>query len=392
MYYSVPAVEYKQGERTMYALTMDAGSLIQMVAPPEEWNPTGGPTRGNRPQDRKHYEGIANYLRDEPNPILGSVVLYVEPTDLVDFSVYEGQEHLPIRAGTLRVKISARYAVGDGQHRIKGLSILRGAHDDPDDPVRQRIDVMGIPVVLVVDEDALRMAQDFTDLQRNAKPPTTSLGASMDRRNPVNKFVLDLATDEDLPLLYDRVEFLKDSPGKLSAKLTSFKILRYLIGTALIGVTERTTRGWENAVNAAVSGDDFEQVREQVAELFAGLSEIEPYASIVSGESTVAEVRVSTYAVSGAVLYALGYALFLARTEDGIELGDAARALAAVNFDRPQRQPTPEAPLTSEESVFAGNIVESSNGKIIAGRDAWQLAGRRLHEVIRERVAQAVAA
>ena len=123
------------------------------------------------------------------------------------------------------------------------------AHDEEGDAVIDRLRLAGQPAVIVIDDNPLHRAQDFTDLQRNVKPPTGSLGLSMDRRQPVNRFVVELVQRADIPIFSqgERVEFLKDSPGKLSAKLFSFKTVRYITGTALVGVGQRTIVGWEKA-------------------------------------------------------------------------------------------------------------------------------------------------
>jgi len=395
LYNLVPAIEYRQGERTMYTLAMDAGTVMQMVAKPERWDPVAGPMRGNRPQDPKHRAGIAEYVENERNPILGAAVLYIEPSDVAGFDPFDGQEKLPIRAGMLQLRSRARVYVGDGQHRIGGLSDAVAGRDD-DDPVGMRVIDLGLPVILVVDDDQARMAQDFTDLQRNAKPPTTSLGTSMDRRQPVNRFTLDVVTNPDLALLYNRVEFQKDSPGKLSAKAMSFKVVRYVIGTLLIGVSQRTTKGWEAAVNQAV-GDD--GALEGMTEFFRALSEVDPWSRIVAGEgedtpehSTVASVRATTFALSASVLYAIAYAAHRAVDDDDMTYAEAAHALAGINFDRPTKVPTPEDPWTSADSIFVGSIIEATSGKMLAGREAWETAADVIYNHIRSRARQASAA
>ena len=96
----------------------------------------------------------------------------------------------------------------------------------------------------MIDDSPLNRAQDFTDLQRNAKPPSASIGLSMDRHQPINRLLIALVQDATaIPPFKggDRIEFLKDSPGKLSTKLFSYKTVRYLSGTVLIGTSQRTT-------------------------------------------------------------------------------------------------------------------------------------------------------
>ena len=82
---------------------------------------------------------------------------------------------------------------------------------------------------------------------------------SMDRRQPVNKLLIGIVQDPELPIFGEganRVEFLSDSLGKVSAKLFSFKAVRYVTGTALIGTSQRSGAGWDKAVNAKVKDEE----------------------------------------------------------------------------------------------------------------------------------------
>ena len=58
-------------------------------------------------------------------------------------------------------------------------------HAEDGDPVLERLRASGQPAVVVIDDEPLNRAQDFTDLQKNAKPPSSSIALSMDRRQPV---------------------------------------------------------------------------------------------------------------------------------------------------------------------------------------------------------------
>ena len=61
--------------------------------------------------------------------------------------------------------------------------------------------------------------------------------------------------------------------------------------------------------------------------------------------------------------------------------GDAAKALGHVSFDRPRREsdavkPSEVEPITRDESIFAGTLIDPVTGKIASGRPAWEAAGR----------------
>jgi DGQHR domain-containing protein len=384
----LPGVGYRQGGRQMVITAMNPIALIKTVAEPDAWNPVGSQPHGNRPQDKEHRKGIADYLEEEPNFVLGAVVLYAKPGEaffVPDPNWPMDDERAP---GTLYLDYGANFDVGDGQHRIGAYSDVMHKHAEDGDPVRERLHASGQPVVVVIDDNPLHRAQDFTDLQRNAKPPSTSIALSMDRRQPINRLLIDLVQDPGLPIFgssssanpADRIEFLKDSPGKLSAKLFSFKTVRFASGT-LLGVGERSTMTWEKAVNTLVE-DDHDSVRTQLFEFWESLGHLTPYANVIKEARTAAQVRDDTYLTSAGVLYAVAHAVHVAHHEHKNAITEFTKALRVINFDRPDRHPSSSQPLTRRDTIFAGSLVDPESGRIGAGRAAWEAAA----DAIRERI------
>lgn len=380
MKFELPAIGYRQGKRQMVVTAMDPVALIKLVARPDIWNPLGSQPHGNRPQDKKHRKGIAEYLEGEENFVLGSVVLYAAPRD-ARFRTAEGQGDDGVSVGTLSLSYGAQFDVGDGQHRIGAYSDVINHHDD-DDPIMIRLRESGQPAVIVIDDSPINRAQDFTDLQRNSKPPAGSLGMSMDRRQAINRFVVDLVQRSDVPLFAGgtRVEFLKDSPGKLSAKLFSFKTVRYITGTALIGVGQRSVRSWEKAANDHVSADETAAMENAVG-LWRGLGSIPDYADVIADRCTAADLRKRTLLGSAGIQYAMAYAIYLAH-QRGADYQTAAKALGTVSFDRPTRKPSENHPLTQQDTIFVGTLIDPETGRIGSGRPAWEAAAQSLEEVI----------
>jgi DGQHR domain-containing protein len=382
----LPGVGYTQGGRRMVVTAMEPLALVRMVNRPDTWNPLGSQPHGNRPQDKAHRQGIAEYLQNEEEWVLGAVVLYASSRD-AKFEPEDGFEENAVAPGKLTLAYGAEFDVGDGQHRIGAISDVIKDHDEEGDPVLERLRQAGQPAVIVIDDDSLHRAQDFTDLQRNVKPPAGSLAMSMDRRQPINRFIVELVQKPELPVFEggSRVEFLKDSPGKLSAKLFSFKTVRYITGTALIGTDQRTTMGWEKSANRAVD-DNRDAAMANMVDLWKGLSTLPGIGEVISGKETPARLRDRSLLTAAGIQYAVAYAIHMAH-EDGIGYGEAARALAKVNFDRPRLDPsTPrpseENPVTPDECVFAGNLVDPLTGRVGSGRPAWEAAGEALHKSI----------
>lgn len=377
----IPGIGYKQGGRQMVTTAMNPVALIKTVSKPEPWNPVGNQPHGNRPRDERHVKGIVEYLETEEHFVIGAVVLYASPKE-AKFTPHEGgsEGEEATCVGTLSLDIGATFDIGDGQHRISAYDKVIQGHSEEGDAVIERLRASGQPLVVVIDDNQLHRAQDFADLQRNVKTLASSIGMSMDRRKSINRAMLALFEDPELPIFghegsADRVEFLKDSPGKLSAKLFSFKTIRYASGTALIGVSQRSTASWEKAVSEHLETEATgEKARAELRDLWAGLSELTPYADVIDGNISAKELRESTYLTSAGVLYAIGYAVHRAVRDHGMDVQTAVKALDTVDFAR-----TPNTmDITPADTIFAGNLVDPDSGKIGAGRAAWESAADAL--------------
>ena len=384
-------IGYRQGSRQMVVTALDPVALVKTVTTPDLWNPLAAEQpHGNRKEDRGHRAGIAQYLEEEENFVLGAVVLYAAPRDAV-FEAHEDAANGPVQAGKLKLNFGAAFQVGDGQHRIGAYSDVMARHPGGDDPVLKRLRDSGQPVVVVIDDDPVNRAQDFADLQRNVKPPSSSLAQSMDRRQPVNRLLLDLVRNGELHVFAgDRIEFQKDSPAKNSAQLFSFKTVRYMSGTALIGTGQRSTRGWDKAVNAAIE-ERPEESRSALVAFWRAFGTLPPIAAIIDGESTPAKLRADTLLGASGVLYALAAATHAA-SQDGVGLGDAVAALGGVDFGRPAAPSDPEHyTLTTEDSIFVGTLIDPETARVGSGRPAWEAAAQHLLAAITASPEQAAA-
>src|SRR5438067_9226367 len=117
----LPGIGYKQGSRVMVVTAMEPIALVRMVNKPDTWNPLGEQPHGNRPQDKAHRAGIAEYLEHEEEWVLGASVLYASPRDAT-FEADVGWQDAPIAPGKLTLSYGASFDVGDGQHRIGAQS------------------------------------------------------------------------------------------------------------------------------------------------------------------------------------------------------------------------------------------------------------------------------
>lgn len=374
------AASLNMGDRQMYATAGPASSIVRLIDQPSTWDPLAKQPHGNRVRSKEHVAAIAEYLLHEPTPILNSIVVYAHNNDVT----FVPESNLD-RVGHLRVKIGTQFDVGDGQHRCAALAqVLADLEDaDDDDPVKQRIEELSVPLLIVVDDDPARRAQDFVDLQRNAKPPSGSLGSSMDRRHAINRFTLEMAKNADLAEGGQRIEFLKDTVGKLSGKLYTFQAFRQFVTTLIIGSSQRTRAGLEKAADDAVGNGYYKTEYDRVLGIINTAAYTMPgWAEVMDGSLTVAEFRADYLHSTAAGLYTIAVALYDVHN-DGGDIGQAITKAAAIDW---RREPLAE----NGDSFFDGTLIlkvtdEDGNivRKLASGRPAWEAAGEKLYKAIK---------
>lgn len=369
----LPGIGYRQGSRQMVTTVMSPVQYVNAIGEREEWDPLSG-TGTNRREDKQHRRGIADYLTDEVDYVLNSILVYLSP-DEAEF--VPDDPNAPVSLGSLYVDAAAKMIVGDGGHRSSAYGDVIGAHRPLGDEVFARMVANGQPIVVVLDDDQIRRAQDFTDLQNNAKPLNQSVAQSMDRRELMNRVLLENVIKGTEVPAFDggrRVEFLTDSPGKLSAKIASYKTLRYASGTLLVGTAHRSTKAWSEAVDLQLSRDE-DGCTEQIIEFWQGYSDLPAVSRALTVEKGVALLREDTWLTSAYVMYAVAAAVHSVGEQDGINIPDAFAALAAFDFTRTG---------TGLHGTLVDPPADGSTAKARTGRDAWEGASQVLAKFIRE--------
>jgi DNA sulfur modification protein DndB len=377
---SFPAMRFKMGGRKMYSATAEAPSLVQLAAKPNEWNPLATTPHGNRIRSKEHVRGIVDYLLEEEDPILGAIVLYANPEDI-------RTEELEVNGiggelVMLHMRVGAKFDIGDGQHRVAALAdALEAVSDrDEDDPLRQKLERFTVPLLINPDADAVRRAQDFTDLQRNSKPPAGSLGASMDRRHPINRFTLEVAKAVALFDDGNRIEYHKDTLGKLSTRLYTFQAFRQGVMVLLGAGNERTRAGVEKAADEALDGS-YDAEFKRIKGIFEACQQGLPgWKELHAGSIEVPKFRELYIHSTAAGFYALCLGIYKAE-QQGVGMDKAVDAFAGVDWERP-----------TGPSFWDGSLIvvqEQPDGtdrrKMSAGRTAYEEAGERLAAVATEK-------
>lgn len=138
--------------------------------------------------------------------------------------------------GTLRVPMSARFVINDGQHRR--AAIESALHENPD------LGDETIAVVFFLDVGLKRCQQMFADLNRHAVRPTPSLGLLYDHRDLGAQLAKDVV--ERVPVFNGLTEVERSTISNRSIKLF-------------------TLSGIHNATHALLAGLDLKSREEQTS-------------------------------------------------------------------------------------------------------------------------------
>lgn len=366
----LPAIRYKQGSRTHYATAGSAPALVKLCEAPRLYDPQKRHEPGNRPLDKNHLQGIVRYLETEPDFVIGSVTLYVRK-GTVRFQALDDEAADSPALGWAFIPIDARFSIGDGQHRLRAYERVIGSHEEHD-PLLENIRRSGSPAIIVEEDDPAKIAQDFVDLQRNAKPLSSSLGAAMDRRLAINSVALELARSLDVfrgEAPGDRIEYLSQTLSKLAPRAYTFASWRWAVGTILIGFGQRTRRKWEQATEEALNPSELSRWKSTLSEVFTAATKTLPgWKDLAAGEISVPAFRETYVLGSAAGLNAFAGAMHEVLSQ-GLDWQGAVQRMAALNWLKV---------AADEEQVpfFEGTILQ--DGHVLNTRPSFEAAAKKL--------------
>ena len=235
--------------------------------------------RAQRLINKSRLPELTRYITDNPDSYVFSAI-----TVSIDAEVrFEGMasEGDASRIGMLRVPMSARFIINDGQHRRAAME--RALREKPE------LGDESIAVVFFLDVGLDRCQQMFADLNRYAIRPSKSLSILYDYRDDTARLTKALIAGS--PAFRDLVELEKTSLAQRSRRLFTLSALYHATVELLFGLededaqamAELALRFWE-----AVASQLLEWERVRVGELSAG------------------EVRTDYIHTHGVVLQALG--------------------------------------------------------------------------------------
>jgi DNA sulfur modification protein DndB len=230
--------------------------------------------RAQRILNRQRIPEIARYILNNKDEYVFSAI-----TASIDADVkFEPLASETPELGVLRVPMSARFIVNDGQHRRAALAAA--LEQDPS------IGNETIAVVFFVDIGLHRSQQMFADLNRHSVRPSASIGVLYDHREPLAELTRQVV--QATPILKDLVESERSTLAPKSRKLFTLSAIH-------------------NAHQSLLAGLEVDNPVTVASDFWRAVSSAFPEWSEVHGRRMLAgEVRQDFIHSHGTVLHAIG--------------------------------------------------------------------------------------
>ena len=203
--YVFPAIRGIQAQREYYVSMCPMRLLPKLfIFDEEELVPE---LRAQRHLNKARLPELSRYITENPDDYVFSAIT-VSIDAAVNFEQLSVEEDAG-RVGLLRIPMSARFIINDGQHRRAAI----------DQALREKPELgdESIAVVFFLDIGLARCQQMFADLNRHAIRPSKSLGILYDYRDETALLVKVLIANS--PVFRDFVELEKTSLAKRSRRL-----------------------------------------------------------------------------------------------------------------------------------------------------------------------------
>ncbi|MCY4275756.1 MAG: DNA sulfur modification protein DndB [Gammaproteobacteria bacterium] len=221
--YVFPAIRGIQAQREYYVSMCPMRLLPKLfLFDEEEMIPQ---LRAQRQLNKARLPALSRYItQNADNYVFSAITVSVDSEVNFDQMAEEGNSS---RIGMLRIPMSARFIINDGQHRRAAIDIA----------LRQKPELgnESIAVVFFLDHGLERCQQMFADLNRYAIRPSKSLSILYDYRDEVAQLTKALIAKS--PVFRDVVELEKTSLAKRSRSLFTL--------SAIYHATESLTSGME---------------------------------------------------------------------------------------------------------------------------------------------------
>lgn len=288
--------------------------------------------RAQRVLNRARLPEIAEYMVRNPDGyVFSALTASVDAEVRFDPLAGEGEGG---RVGLLRIPMSARFVINDGQHRRGAIELALDQEPGLGDET--------IAVVFFLDRGLERSQQMFADLNRYAIRPSTSIGVLYDHRDPHASVTRAVVASSGL--LRDVVEMERTTLSIRSRKLFTLSAIF-------------------NANRALLAGVEAEALPDQIpmaTEFWDGISEGFPEWHMVRERKlTAGEVRRDFIHSHGTVLHSLGRLGNALAAQGNVNWKDVGVRLGELDWHKSN------AELWEGRAMTAGRVSKASNNVVL---------------------------
>ena len=275
--YAFPAIRGIQANREFYVSMCPLRLLPKLfLFNEDEMVPE---LRAQRQLNKARLPEMARYVLENPGDYVFSAITASVDAD-VKFESF-GDDAASRRMGVLRIPMSARFVLNDGQHRRAAIELAM--RENP------ALGNESIAVVFFLDQGLARCQQMFADLNRYAIRPARSLGVLYDHRD--DKAMLAKLVVAQAPVFRDVVEMERTTLAPRSRRLFTLSAI-YTATAALLANVD--VEGAEP--RAKLAAEFWQAVGEQLPQ----------WEQVRQGKLTAGDVREDYLHSHGVVLQALG--------------------------------------------------------------------------------------
>lgn len=296
----LPALKYISGERIWYAVTIPyktLGKFIQTSALKKKNQAIIKSEIKNRFLDRKHKEEIINYIKAEREFTIPPITLV--SYEKLDFRAYsfggietneeEILENVGSLAGVIVLPIDYEFECLDGNHRTAAIRDL--ANTDP-----EYIAGSNMLLNIVHDNRPKKIRQDFVDVNKNAKPTTSSINTLFNTRDSLSNIVVDLI--EETTYLKETTELLSTSVSKNSKDLYTINNIKNAV-TEILGFNSQSVKSEKVSAKLKIDPEFINIAKERSRSFFNVLKQNEYIAKCLDERDQTPDIRSRTLIITG---------------------------------------------------------------------------------------------
>lgn len=242
----LPATLSRQGKRKNIAVTLPCNSVSKFVRTTSVRSNADIMPKNllNRFLDKQHVRDIQKYINQEEQFIIPPITLVASKNLVSSFRplIYvEEDETLSIEqlldkygaiAGILVLPLDYIFTCLDGNHRVSCLQMVSMTNPE-------RLQDSSLLLNIIIEENVLKIRQDFVDINSNSKPTTASINTLFDTRNKISYIVAN--TIEKIDYLKNTTELVATSVGKKSKDIYTTNNIKNAV-VELMGINCQSSR------------------------------------------------------------------------------------------------------------------------------------------------------